>query len=669
MIKKTPDLSECKCPLAGWCSVFKKEMGTNPPNWQWCKNASQIEREKYYQKCQNVPLSKEKPVVIDGRVQLVNFHDDLDAPRSDHAICVIPANDQALELLDITRKNIQAYATKCNADYVELCGDQHPDWPMANKFRLHTVAKTYKKTLYLDCDIFVKQEAPNIFDATPNDKVSAFDEWSIWTDKGDTTWIERQQDLIVRKILKPEEASKLLNNGKFTASSMLNGGVLVIPQSLADYYQQPDKNYPRSWCFDQNYLTLTLPKEKFFSLDMRWNLEYVNEHSFWYFLPEAYFVHVNSLGEFPEYRKHILDQILAGDYTQCEQARFLWYERDFPKVVEGMTSTHDEKIRTEVFENNRVGIVFNNLTPGGATTWLEDFVECFRKDITGIFALEDHPEHNNLTLGLKRGFNLDELYELYVKSDVMLYWIYTIPTSLEYFPDFIWKNPLSKKIIFMSHSSLRVNSHDLLIKMLSPDVSVFVNQEAAYKYKGVYIPPVVRQIPNLERNPVPKNILWHHRLERNKGVEVLREIREILPDFNFHICGSWIRDIHGSDTIGHVEDEIIHSCRDNVFYYGHIEDMRPFFESCSVSLSTSFDESFGLSVAESIINGIPTVSHCTGVGSYSDRVVRYGAHASEWAKEIRLCEATTTTAKNKDYFLNRFSLDQFQNTWRPILEC
>lgn len=663
-----PDLSKCQCDKPGWCPIFGKEMGTEPPNWQWCQDCSQEQREKYHDKNHGQPrLRSFREAVVRNKTPLVEFVDNLPSKNSDYAVCVVAANDTAEQLLEITRSSIRAYAEKCGADYIELNGDQHPNWPMANKYRIYKVTTAYKKTLYLDVDVLVRHTAPNIFELTPDDKISAFDEYDSWRIREDTDWIQKQQEIIIHKVCDSVTQQRVMNNGKFVADAMINGGVMVIPQSCANYYKQPPKEYPNYWCFDQSYLTLTLPPDKFNSLDHKWNLEYVDYDSFWYFLPEAHFVHVNSLRDNLGYRKFILKQISAGDLTQVERDRFVWYDKGFPKTVEELTKPHKEEVVTNTFQPNSIGIVFNNLTPGGATTWLESFVQCFKEDITGIFACEDHPEYNDLTLGLTRGFNLDELYELYVKSDIMIYWLYSVPTNMEYFPDFIWKNPLKKKIIFMSHSSLRVNSHDLLIEMLNPDERVFVNKEAAEFYQGRHIPPVVEQIPGLKRKPIPKNILWHHRLEKNKGVGVLSEIRAVLPDFTFHICGSWLRDIHDELTISHVEDSIIHGCRDNTFYHGHVDDMKPFFESCSLSLSTSFDESFGLSVAESIINGVPSVSHDTGIGNYSDFVVPYGAHASEWAKAIRLCDAMVETARNQEYFIERFSMEQFERAWRQIL--
>lgn len=42
------DFSKCICANSGFCSLFKKNMENNPPNWQWCQHASEKEREEYY---------------------------------------------------------------------------------------------------------------------------------------------------------------------------------------------------------------------------------------------------------------------------------------------------------------------------------------------------------------------------------------------------------------------------------------------------------------------------------------------------------------------------------------------------------------------------------------------------------------------------------------------
>ena len=39
---------ECICPSPGFCPVFGKTMGTNPPDWKWCQKANKEDRKSYY---------------------------------------------------------------------------------------------------------------------------------------------------------------------------------------------------------------------------------------------------------------------------------------------------------------------------------------------------------------------------------------------------------------------------------------------------------------------------------------------------------------------------------------------------------------------------------------------------------------------------------------------
>ena len=48
---KPSDIGECQCPQAGFCEFFRQEMTYNPPNWQWCQNATSQERMKYKADC------------------------------------------------------------------------------------------------------------------------------------------------------------------------------------------------------------------------------------------------------------------------------------------------------------------------------------------------------------------------------------------------------------------------------------------------------------------------------------------------------------------------------------------------------------------------------------------------------------------------------------------
>jgi hypoxanthine phosphoribosyltransferase len=45
------DIHECQCAQAGYCEFFKQEMTYDPPNWQWCQEASKADRDEYKIAC------------------------------------------------------------------------------------------------------------------------------------------------------------------------------------------------------------------------------------------------------------------------------------------------------------------------------------------------------------------------------------------------------------------------------------------------------------------------------------------------------------------------------------------------------------------------------------------------------------------------------------------
>jgi len=308
---KDKDFSKCQCPQAGWCDLLKKEMTATPPNWQWCQRLTEEERKKYHDKV-NGKVRTIRKAIKAGSVDVVNFVDDIPTPKSDYAVCVIPANDSAMNLLEATRSNIQNYAKKCNADYVELIGDQIPEFPISNKFRLQQVTQRYKKTLFVDCDIVIKESAPDIFKITPNNKISAFDEFEVYLkNHRGVYWINETMHLISKKL-----------GVSYRKNTMLNSGFMVIPKSCSHYYSQPEIPYPRHWCFDQMWLTLNTPAKKINKLGREWNNVF-DGADFWKRFEESYVTHFNNMQDeesfHPESRKTALSSLSKNtDITEFE---------------------------------------------------------------------------------------------------------------------------------------------------------------------------------------------------------------------------------------------------------------------------------------------------------------------------------------------------------------
>jgi lipopolysaccharide biosynthesis glycosyltransferase len=309
MSDEEPDFSKCSCDSPGFCPLYNKVMGEKPPNWMYCQGLSPQEREEYYNSSKRhirtlMPSGK-------GSVSIIDFYDELPPKTSDLAVVTVPANGYALDHIAISRDKIKSYAKKCGADYIELLGNQSPDWPMSNKYRIHQVTKVYEKTLYIDCDVLINDGVPNIFEITPDDKISGFDELHLFTmplgggENEGIRWVKHEQDMIRAK----------LNMGDVDVlQRMINGGVLVIPKSMADYYKQPDETYPKLWCFDQQYLSLSLDSDNFFPLEDKWNWEFIRQ-DFWEGAKDAYFIHVNYARP-NKYRTRLMERFLMGNYTK-----------------------------------------------------------------------------------------------------------------------------------------------------------------------------------------------------------------------------------------------------------------------------------------------------------------------------------------------------------------
>ena len=42
------DFSKCHCSSHGFCPIFNRQMGTDPPDWKWCQTTTEAHRKQYY---------------------------------------------------------------------------------------------------------------------------------------------------------------------------------------------------------------------------------------------------------------------------------------------------------------------------------------------------------------------------------------------------------------------------------------------------------------------------------------------------------------------------------------------------------------------------------------------------------------------------------------------
>jgi lipopolysaccharide biosynthesis glycosyltransferase len=98
------------------------------------------------------------------------------------AIVTIVVGPYAERMAKATNPFMRDYARKCGADFfvIQEPKFQHLGKLYYEKFQLYALFETYERILYIDCDVLVSPDSPDLFSLTPADHFSASSEetWS-----------------------------------------------------------------------------------------------------------------------------------------------------------------------------------------------------------------------------------------------------------------------------------------------------------------------------------------------------------------------------------------------------------------------------------------------------------------------------------------------------------
>lgn len=95
----------------------------------------------------------------------------------DNLVLTISIGEFHNEVAKWTLPSIKKYAKKIGADFVNIT-ENHPEFITQkwNKFYIHELLNKYKRILYLDVDIIVREDCPDLFELVPEDKLGMFNE-------------------------------------------------------------------------------------------------------------------------------------------------------------------------------------------------------------------------------------------------------------------------------------------------------------------------------------------------------------------------------------------------------------------------------------------------------------------------------------------------------------
>src|SRR5262245_34503117 len=89
-----------------------------------------------------------------------------------NAVVTLAVGGKERQLLEVSGPSMAAYARRIGADWHVIDGEPiQPAYPMEDKFRIHGFLTFYDRVLYLDADVMVGDDAPNLFDLVPETHV------------------------------------------------------------------------------------------------------------------------------------------------------------------------------------------------------------------------------------------------------------------------------------------------------------------------------------------------------------------------------------------------------------------------------------------------------------------------------------------------------------------
>lgn len=176
--------------------------------------------------------------------------------KNENLVLTISIGEFHVNLSKYTLPSIKKYAKKIGADFLNIT-ENDPSFITQkwNKFHIHELLNKYKRILYLDIDLIIREDTPNLFDIVPETKLGMFNEGR---------YASRFEYLEQASTYYGETLKKW--NGRF-----YNSGVMVISRMHKQIFKMP-----KGFDFvetDQPYINLriNIDKIEMFDIDHKYN--------------------------------------------------------------------------------------------------------------------------------------------------------------------------------------------------------------------------------------------------------------------------------------------------------------------------------------------------------------------------------------------------------------
>jgi len=217
------------------------------------------------------------------------------------AVVTICIGDKYNEIFKLTRNSIENHAKKIEADFIIL--DEKGDYPHWKKFEIYNLLKEYERILYIDADIIIRDDCPNLFDIVPKEKLGIFNEGNYAPRKGSL-------EEAIRAYKEPLK--------KEWYGTYYNTGVMVISRLHRQMFKLPEEIHDAGM-YEQPYLNLRILNDEIEvkELDYTFNRMSVMDPLLGISRLNSYVVHYAG-GPFPEIMQIMKDDIQKWDLDRPE---------------------------------------------------------------------------------------------------------------------------------------------------------------------------------------------------------------------------------------------------------------------------------------------------------------------------------------------------------------
>jgi lipopolysaccharide biosynthesis glycosyltransferase len=209
------------------------------------------------------------------------------------AIVTLCIGDNASAFGKYAHHAMSLYAKKIHADFIKLdqpkirfTAAKHFNPILFEKYQVFDVLGSHDRVLFLDTDILVTPQAPDVFDVVPVDKIGG-----VFEDIG--TEQEHRRGLIVK-------VQEVLGNVGW-AEGFMNSGVFVVSKMHRGVFRMYQQHGFYDGCYEQTNTNWYMHKAGFqiVNIDARFNFMGMMRVFHGPVHREAYFIHYAGGGLFP----------------------------------------------------------------------------------------------------------------------------------------------------------------------------------------------------------------------------------------------------------------------------------------------------------------------------------------------------------------------------------